>query len=485
MKILFVYSLQDTQSLLKPLRTTEQIQFGISYISALLKQHGHQTKLVVLSSPHGEKNYGIIEKIITGFDPKLVCFTAVSSEYEFIRQLADYLKNRYPGLYTLIGGVHVTLNINQVQTDNFDAFCVGEGEYPTLELAAQLEKGIKPGKIENLVFKSGSGIECNPVRKFLENTDDLPFPDREMWQEWIEEDLGARHVVLLGRGCPFDCTYCSNHALRKTAPGSYVRLRSIKNIVDEIRELAGKYPDQNEIYLEVETFSSNTEWSIKLCAELARLNRILPKPLSYGVNIRVVPNADFTRLFAACRESNFRFINIGLESGSEKVRREILKRNYSNKDIISVTRSAREAGLKVAFFNMIGMPGETLADFEETVKINRLCLPDWHMTGIFFPYPGTEIHQTAVKLGLLDKKIASEMERSKAILDLPGFSREQIQQSFEWFDYYVYRGHKPLYVLLIRVALNKLRSRRYLIALYRRVTGYGVLKKVKYLLKSI
>lgn len=54
MNILFIYSLQDTQSLLKPLRTPEQIQFGISYISAILKKHGHQTKLVVLSSPYGE-----------------------------------------------------------------------------------------------------------------------------------------------------------------------------------------------------------------------------------------------------------------------------------------------------------------------------------------------------------------------------------------------------------------------------------------------
>lgn len=485
MNILFVYSLQDSQSLLKPLRTTEQIQFGISHISALLKQHGHHTKLAVLSSPHGEKNYKTIEKVIDGFKPALVCFTAVSSEYGFIRQLAAYLKGRYPHLYTLVGGVHVTLNISQVRTDNFDAFCVGEGEYPVLELTAQLEKNIVPSGIENLVFRNGPVLKHDTVRQFNMNIDALPFPDREMWQEWTEEDLGARHVVLLGRGCPFNCTYCSNHALRKTATGNYVRLRSHKRIVEEIRELAAKYPGQNEIYLEVETFSSNSEWSIELCAALEALNKTLPKPLSYGVNIRVSPSADFSKLFEACRRSNFRFINIGLESGSERLRREILKRNYSNTDIINVVKAAREAGLKVAFYNMIGMPGETLSDFEETVKINRACLPDWHMTSIFFPYPGTEIYQTAKGLGLLDKAVSSELERSIAVLDLPCFSRKQIQKSFEWFDYYVYKGHKPLSILLLRIAMNKLRSKPGLIRLYRKLTSFSFFKKIKYVLKSI
>jgi len=353
----------------------------------MLKKHGHRTRLAVLSSPYGKKNYPLIDKVIASFKPRLVCFTAVSSEYKFILGIADYLKYRYPDIYTLIGGVHVTLNIDEVQQDNFDAFCIGEGECPTLELVTQLEKNAKPTKIGNLLIKDGPNIERNAVCPFLYDLDDLPFPDREMWQEWIKEDLGTRHAVLLGRGCPFDCTYCSNHALREIASGNYVRLRRPEKIIEEINEIAIKYPKQNEIYLEVETFSVNRKWAIQLCTELRELNKSLPNHLSYGVNIRVTPNPDLSDLFEACKRSNFRFINIGLESGSERVRKEILKRNYSNKDIISVVNAARKVGLKVAFYNMIGVPGETKADFEETVKLNRICLPDWHMTGIFFHIP--------------------------------------------------------------------------------------------------
>lgn len=69
-------------------------------------------------------------------------------------------------------------------------------------------------------------------------------------------------------------------------------------------------------------------------------------------------------------------VKIGLESGSERIRREILKRNYSNKDIIDAVSLARKYGLKVFFYNLMGIPGETLNDFKETIGINRICLPD-------------------------------------------------------------------------------------------------------------
>jgi len=189
--------------------------------------------------------------------------------------------------------------------------------------------------------------------------------------------------------------------------------------------------------------------------------------------------------------SNFRVLdlfyrlNIGVESGSERVRKLILNRTYSNNDIINVVSAARKFGLQVAFFNMIGIPGETKADFEETVKLNRICLPDWHMTGIFFPYPGTEIYQTAKSLGLLDKKIDSNLERNKALFDLPGFNKKQIQKSYELFDYYVYKGYKPLYKILIRVIMNMMRSNRYFIYLYRNLTRITIFKKLKHILKSV
>lgn len=483
MNILFIYSLGDIESASKPLKTLEQMQFGISYISSFLKKHGHQTKLIVLSRVLGRENRRIIDEYLKRFCPKLICFTAVSTEYKFIANIAKYIKSYYPGIYLLIGGSHVTLNPDEVLLGDFDALCIGEGESPVVELVSQLEEGILPSDIPNLWIKKISEIEKNSPRPFLKDLDSLPFPDREIWQEWTEEQPGQKCSVLLGRGCPFQCTYCCNHAFRKIAPGDYVRFRSPDNIVEEIEEIATKFPTIKEVYLEVESFGINKKWAIELCLKLEHFNKTLSQPLSFGANLRITAGADLESLFVACKKCNFSFINIGLESGSEKVRCEILKRNYSNEDIINAVALARKYDLKIAFFNMMGIPGETIVDFKETVKINRICLPDWHFTSIFFPYPGTDLYFLCKYQGLLEKPIDIEMERKKAILDLPGFTKKQIQKNYIWFDYYVYKGHKPIYKILAKVLLSKLQSKSYLNFFLKRLSHLVFFKWLRNVLK--
>lgn len=479
MNILFVYSMQhDIRSSRKPLRSSLQMQFGISYISSFLKKQGHNAKLIVLCSHLGKKseiNRNVIDEYVKRFCPELICFTAVYSEYNFIVNIAKYIKTRYPDIYLLIGGCHVSLNPEDKSLDVFDALCIGEGEHPTFELVSQLEKGLIPSAIPNLWIKHGHEIEKNLPHPFLRDLDSLPFPDREMWLDWIEAQSWEKVPVLLGRGCPYNCTYCCNHALKKIAPGRYVRLRSPENILDEIKDIVIRFSETKEIYLEVETYGVNKAWAIELCSTLEGFIKTLAEPLSFGVNLRITPNTDFESLFAACKRSNFKYINIGLESGSEVIRRKILKRNYSNQDIINAVTLARKYGLKVIFYNLIGIPGETLADFKETVEINRICLPDGYYNSIFFPYPGTELHTSCKKMGLLKKDLDSETERRKAALELPGFSRKQIQRCYARFDYYVYKGYKPTYKIFLRRFVPKLYSSNYYLeCCYKKLKQLGI-----------
>jgi radical SAM superfamily enzyme YgiQ (UPF0313 family) len=218
-----------------------------------------------------------------------------------------------------------------------------------------------------------------------------------------------------------------------------------------------EFPENQNIYLETETFNIDKAWSEELCLKLRDLNRSLKRPLKFGVNLRITPGANYEDLFASCKESNFSFINMGLESGSEKIRHDILRRNYANSDVINTVKSARKHSLQIAFYNLIGIPGETIQDFKETVMMNKICLPDWVMTSIFFPYPGTDLYSLCQKDGLLDNLINTGMERSRAILNFPSFSKEQIQKSYEWFYYDVYKGSRPIYILLYRVFVTKLR----------------------------
>lgn len=477
MNVLFVYSLQSIESPEKPLGHQEEINFGISYISAVLKQTGHNCRLVVLSRMLAEKNQQRLVRAISEFSPGLICFSAVSTEYPFIAEQASYIKRKYPQLFLLVGGPHVSLNPGQIFADSFDALCIGEGEFPTMELVEQLASGRAPEGIANLWFKKSAGIEKNHPRPFISDLDMLPFPDREMWNEWINDSVESRYSVLLARGCPFNCTYCSNHALRKLSSGSYVRFRSPANILAEIRAIADTIPGKKEIYFEIETFTANQTWARELFAGLRELNQELPDPITYGANIRVTPGFDFNDLFAACREANFRFINIGLESGSERVRREILKRHYSNEDIYRTVKLARHYGLQVALFNMVGLPTETPEDFAETIRVNRECQPDWHMTSIFYPYPGTDLYTTCDELGLLSDKAGESTERVASVLNMSQFNRNQVQKAFVWFDWQVYRGYRPWYKLLLKVCATKLRTKPRLHYLYRNATRHGLIRK--------
>lgn len=462
MNVLFVFSEQDPFTPEKPLEIQERVQFGISYISSVLRQNGHNTSLAVITAG----NTRVLDERVEGFRPELVCFTSVYSEYHIISEAARHFHRKHPGIFTALGGPHASLRPQDCIRDGFDAVCVGEGEYPTLELAGQLEQGRRPSGIPNLLIRKNGSIEVNPPRPFLEDIDSLPFPDRRIWDEWVAKPA-YRPSVLVGRGCPFDCTYCCNHALRRLAPGRYVRYRSPENIVGEIEDFVRNYPEAVQVYLEVETFGQDLDWAVGLCEALRGMNQRLERPLEFGSNLRVTPRTDFDRLFEAFNSANFRFINIGLESGSERIRREVLKRNYSNEDILRTVRSAHAHGLEVGTYNLIGLPGETRRDFKETIRINRACQPDWFLLAVFFPYPGSDLHKVAEEQGLLTKPPDADLERRKPVMKLPGFSKRQIKRRLTWFAWLIYRGHKPAGAILYVTFLGKVFSSRRLIRIYR------------------
>lgn len=450
MKILFIYSVYNARSFEKPLYTHEEMQFGISYISSSLKEDGHSTDLLVVNRVKGE-SFGEADARIEAFGPRMVFLTAVAAEYNFISALAGHIKSKYPGIFVIAGGCHISLMPDEAIRGPFDAICIGEGERPARELASQIESGRRPSGIMNLWIKYGAEVEKNPARPFIEDLDTLPFPDRRIWLEWIKEEYQKSYPIMLGRGCPFDCSYCCNHALKKIAGGKYVRFRSPESVVKEMEECRAMFPGHRMVYFEVESFSVNRDWALRMLSALKKYNSTLKDPLYYGTNIRITKGADLEGLFARMRECNFTYVNIGLESGSERVRRGILKRDYSNGDVINAFNAAKRNGLIVCFYNMIGIPGETAEDFRETVRINHECQPDRMCNGIFYPYPGTDIYGYCAERGLIKGPMAVKYERKNAAMDMPGMTRGRIESNYVWFIYNVYKGRKPRHMLLARV----------------------------------
>jgi radical SAM superfamily enzyme YgiQ (UPF0313 family) len=470
MKVLFVYSLRDSLTCRHPLASPGDIHIGISYIGAYLKSLGHETQLVVLSSERPARSLKLLEAVVAEFAPRMVAFTAVSTQYPFIRKAAGRVKRHWPDKFLFLGGVHASLRPQEVVQDDFDAVCVGEGEMPAAELAAALEAGTRPRSIPNVWFKRAEGsVEKNPARPFLAELDRLPFPDREMWRPWVMATRMTNHVVQPGRGCPYDCAYCSNHALRKLAGGSYVRLRAPAEIVREIRELKRQYREATDVYLQCETIAVDVNWIEELAGKISGFNNELDHALAFTCNFRVARQFLSERVFQALARANVRTIEIGLESGSPRLRAEVLRRDYSNEEFFTAVTLARRHGMRVNIYNMIGLPGETPAELNETVEVNRQVVPDRSNTSIFFPYPGTDLYESCRAQGLITEKGSISAERQRATLDFPAFSRARIQHAFDWFDYRIYRGHRSWLYRMRTVARNKAASHKWFNLLFRRM----------------
>lgn len=437
MNVLFVYSIQKSILKDKPLKGQEDIQLGIAQLSSVLKEDGHNTFLQILDRKYKKRNLAVLQKRIKENSIDLICFSSVYSEFDFIIEIGRFIKQNC-NIFTVIGGVHVTLNPEEELLNVFDALCIGEGEYALAELANTLEKGNGIENIENLWIKQNGKVYKNKTRPFIQDLDTLPFVDRDIWQDHLFEPE-SRLSVMLGRGCPYNCTYCCNHKLKQVATGKYVRMRSVENIVAEIKNLTTKFPLIREYFLEVETLGVDIDWVLELCNELFLLNKSLEHKLAFGTNLRIFDTLDVDLIFKNLKKANFKSVTIGLESGNERIRREVLNRRYSNKSIVRAVKTAKKYQIDVGLFNLVGLPTETLNDFQDTLKLNQNVQPNWHATSIFFPYKGTRLFDMAKELGILPDKLEFKEERQHAVLDLPGFSRKQIQKQFDSFHYNVYK----------------------------------------------
>jgi radical SAM superfamily enzyme YgiQ (UPF0313 family) len=440
MKVLFVYPDINVRG------GAMSYQFGIGMLSALLKQRGHQTRLHYL---FGVYDTSALKRTIAGWRPDLIAFSAVSPQYQYVRQLFRDLQP-FPA-FTILGGQHATLAPEcLVEIEGLDAVCIGEGEYPLLELADSLSarQGDKQldYSIKNIWFKAGGKIIRNETRPFIETLDDLPFPDRELfdYQKIIDSDFSTA-LFMFSRGCPYDCTFCSNHALRLKQPGRYVRFRSVQNALEEIRQVTGRYR-MKSLYFNDDCFTAQKSFLDEFCTRYPREFK-----LPFDINAR--PETLTDDICLRLKAAGCRRISIGIENGSEQFRREVLGRKQSNARIAAAFISCRRAGLKTKAFNIVGFPGETPEIFRETVALNRLIRPDSVIIGVFEPYPGTKLAEVCLKEGFIRAGTgeACFVGRRDTVLTMPQFQRAEILRCFRTFAFQVYRKDAPFKALFYRV----------------------------------
>jgi hypothetical protein len=116
----------------------------------------------------------------------------------------------------------------------------------------------------------------------------------------------------------------------------------------------------------------------------------------------------------------------------------------------------------------------------ETVLLNRKCQPDFHHTGIFFPYPGTELYDFCIRKGFIKASINTTKERIQAVIDSsPDFTKKQIQSAHFWFNYRVYKGYRPLWHILIKMMMVKIHSNSTMNLLFRKIVQLPIIRHVR------
>ncbi|MDO8646828.1 MAG: radical SAM protein, partial [Candidatus Diapherotrites archaeon] len=378
MNVLFIYP-NITGQLHSPL--------GITSLSAVLKSAGHETML--FDTTWGYDKEGLF-RAIKEFKPKLICFSVRNNDYFFALGIAKEIKRSH-AIPIIFGGPQATLNPKRlIAEDCIDFVCIGEGEYALKELAEKLEKKKSTCNIKNVWAKKNGKVFQNQVRSLIQNLDELPFPD---WQMLDKRHLEGKSTFFLigSRGCPYQCTYCANHAFQKIYQdkGNYVRYKSPKKVIEEIKE-AKKSIKISWVNFDDDTFTLNKKWLKEVC-ELYKKEINLP----FSINGRA--NTIDLEILQILKDSGCWSISIGLEEGNEKIRNEVLKRNMKTETIIKAFNDAKRLGIKTYAFNMVGLPFETEKTIFETIELNRQCRPDAIQVSIFSPYEGTELHEMCAK----------------------------------------------------------------------------------------
>jgi anaerobic magnesium-protoporphyrin IX monomethyl ester cyclase len=269
----------------------------------------------------------------------------------------------------------------------------------------------------------------NSTAPFNKDLDTIPHVDRTIWEPWVANPH-EEASFLVGRGYPYKCTYCSNHAMEELAERKYVRYRSSEDMISEIEFLTGQCPRMKHIYLEIETVGADIVKGIDLFEKLAEYNSARKEKLSFRINLALHSNFvrvedKFRKFLELCQKANVTALNVGLESGSERVRRQILKQpRYTNEELIGFCRTAREYGVATSLLILMGVPGETFKDYLETVRVVGDLQPEDVQLSIFYPYLGTDLYNVAVEQGVISAGgTEPSNERHRATLELENFPK--------------------------------------------------------------
>jgi|TARA_Y100000031_G_scaffold70041_1_gene77700 radical SAM superfamily enzyme YgiQ (UPF0313 family) len=360
MKIILVSPSFNTHTVAPPL--------GLGYIASVLLENGYQVK--ILDPSKGRLSLNDTINTIIKLKPDLIGISILTPRYNVSKKLISQIKQNLPQTKVVVGGVHISaLPEASVKDLKADYGVVGEGEYTLLELLDCLKQKKPINNILGLVYYNGKIIKINPKRPNIANLDSIPFP---AWQLINPQEYPPRPhqfffkkyptaPIMTTRGCPHICAFCAAESIW----GRKYRMRTTKNIVDEIELLVNKY-GVKEIHIEDDNFTLIKERTMDICNEIIKRKLDIVWKCPNGVRADTLDK----ELLEKMKESGCYQLAFGIESGNQAILNRVNKRLNLNK-LPQIIKNAKAVGLEVHGFFILGLPGETYQTAMETIKYSR------------------------------------------------------------------------------------------------------------------
>lgn len=316
---------------------------------------------------------------IEQYKPSHLGISMFTYQHQSVYQLANQIKSRFPRIQLVAGGPHISTLREEAldKCPSIDYGVVLEGEYTLSDLM----KGKDPRDLKGLIYRDDDRIIATGNPDLIDDLDSIGFPKYEKFSLEKYTAVIKLITIVTTRGCPYQCIYCPVG----TSIGRKLRYREPESVVEEIRYWYDR--DYRVIEIMDDNFTFYPDRVLKICDLIEAENfRDLTLNIPNGVRADKVDLALLQRL----KEVGFKIISFGVEAGNNKILKN-LKKNETIETIEQSIRWAVEVGLDVRLFFLIGSPGETYRDFEDSLKIaQKYSVSDAYFYNIV-PYPKTEL----------------------------------------------------------------------------------------------
>ena len=381
-------------------------------ISSYLKEKGHEVNLIYIRDQLNQDNTKQLIQLIKSLNPDFIGIEVFTISLNKAKFLTNELKKQLE-IKIIWGGPHTIIE-PETSLNFADAICIGEAEESLLNLLNHPQKT----NINGIWFKKNNKIIKNPPEILEENLDKYPFPDystednyiltktnyKQITKELIDKIISTRYPIITSRGCPFSCTFCDNNHKRKKYIGRYFRKRSVNNIIKELELAKQKFKYISFVQIWDDLFLSRNLEEIKEFSKLYKEK----------INLPLECNAHFSYItkekIQFLKEAGLREINIGIESGSEKIRYEVYNKKIPQKLIIETANYLNRLSLTVRYNLIFNNPYENIEDLKETIELFLKFPRPFEIQGfnlVFFP--GTELYERTIKDNFIEPKQIKEI----------------------------------------------------------------------------